>query len=128
MAHSRLLLGSFDLFNIGHLTQLNAVSDRDAQLTAAVISDAGVAAICGSNPFLLTDERAAVVSQLRMVKNTVITGPENDWTLPEHDALYVDAGLWDLLTNIGLDIRHAFAIEPTRMPSNPALLSAVTAA
>ena len=53
MAHSRLLLGSFDLFNIGHLTQLNAVSDRDAQLTAAVISDAGVAAICGSNPFLL---------------------------------------------------------------------------
>lgn len=128
MAHSRLLLGSFDLLNIGHLTQLNAVADPKSHLTAAVISDAGVAALSGSKPFLPHDERSAVVSQLRMVNETCITGPENRWTLPDHDRLYVDAGLWDLLTQAGLDIRHAFAVEPTRMPTNPALLSAVTAA
>lgn len=128
MAQSRLLLGSFDLLNIGHLTQLNAVAERDAHLTVAVISDDGVAELSGSNPFLPHAERSAVVSQLRMVNATCITGPENRWTLPDHDKLYVDAGLWDLLTKAGLDIRHAFAVEPTRMPTNPALLSAVTAA
>lgn len=128
MAQSRLLLGSFDLFNIGHLTQLNAVADHGSLLTAAVISDAGIAALSGSSPFMPHAERSAVVSQLRIVHNTCITGPENRWSLPDHDKLYVDAALWDLLTDAGLDIRHAFAVVPTRMPTNPALLSAVSAA
>ena len=128
MAHSRLLLGSFDLLNIGHLTQLNAVANKGSHLTAAVISDAGVAALSGSNPFLPAAERSAVVGQLRMVTDTFITGPENSWPLPDHDELYVDARLWDLLTHAGLDIRHAFSVEPTRLPTNPALLSALSAA
>ncbi len=128
MAHKRLLLGSFDLLNIGHLTQLNAVAQPNVQLTAAVISDLGVSALSGTQPFLPESEREAVVSQLRMVDAVCITGPENRWTLPDHDALYVDARLWELLTKAGLDIRHAFAVEPTRLPSNPALLSAGSAA
>lgn len=128
MAQSRLLIGSFDLFNIGHLTQLTAVAGHDACLTAAIISDAGVAALCGTKPFLPHNERSAVVSQLRVVDQICVTGPENSWTLPDHDRLYVDAGLWEALTHAGLDIRHASAVEPTRLPTNPALLSAVTAA
>ncbi len=128
MANKRLLLGSFDLLNIGHLTQLNAVAHADAHLTAAVISDLGVLALCGSQPFLPEAERRAVVSQLRMVNASCVTGPENRWSLPDHDTLFVDAGLWDLLTHAGLDIRHAFPVEPTRLPTNPALLSTVSAA
>jgi len=128
MARSRLLLGSFDLFNIGHLTQLNAVSADNARLTAAVISDTGISELSGSLPFLPEGERSAVIAQLRIVDATCITGPETRWSLPDHDELYVDAGLWDLLTNAGLDIRHAFSVEPTRLPTNPALLSALSAA
>lgn len=128
MVQSRLLLGSFDLFNIGHLTQLDAVAADQVQLTAAVISDAGIAQLTGSRPFLPATERLAVVSQLRSVDAGCITGPENRWTLPNHDLLYVDAALRDQLTAAGLDIRHAVAVAPTRMPTNPALLSALSAA
>jgi glycerol-3-phosphate cytidylyltransferase-like family protein len=128
MEQARLLLGSFDLLNIGHLTQLNAVATTNSCLTAAVVSDVGVAALIGSNPFLPQAERSAVIAQLRMVDNTCITGPENRWALPDHDKLYVDAALWDQLTAAGLDIRHAFAVAPTRLPTNPALLSALSAA
>ena len=128
MADTHLLLGSFDLLNIGHLTQFDAVAQAESHVVAAVISDDGVAALSGSAPFLPAAERSAVVSQLRVVDSTCITGPENRWTLPDHDVLYVDAGIWDLLTSAGLDIRHALAVEPTRLPTNPALLSAVTAA
>lgn len=128
MARSRLLLGSFDLFNIGHLTQLNYVAADARRLTAVVISDEGIASITGSAPFLPAEERTAVIGQLRVVDHAVITGPDNRWALPEHDELFVDAALWDQLTDAGLDIRHAFAVEPTRLPTNAALLSALQAA
>ncbi len=125
---SRVLIGSFDLLNIAHLTQIDAVARPQSDLIVAVISDSGLTDLTGTSPFLPQDERLAVISQLRMVNGTCITGPENRWTLPEHDELFVDAGVWDQLTAAGLDIRHAFSVAPTRLPTNPALLSAVSAA
>jgi hypothetical protein len=73
MAGTHLLLGSFDLLNIGHLTQFDAVAQADSHVVAAVISDDGVAALSGSAPFLPAAERSAVVSQLRVVDSTCIT-------------------------------------------------------
>lgn len=128
MEHSRLFVGAFDLFNIGHLTQLNEVAASGSHVTAVVVSDAGVIDLLDAKPFLPQDERSAVVSQLRMVDATYITGPESQWTLPHHDQLFVDAAIWDQLVAAGVDIEHAFAVTPTRMPTNAALLSAVNAA
>ena len=128
MAGTHLPLGSLALPNIGHTRQFAAVAQAETNVVAGVIIDDAVAPLSGSAPFLPAAERSAVVSQLRVVDSTCITGPENRWTLPDHDVLYVDAGIWDLLTSAGLDIRHALAVEPTRLPTNPALLSAVTAA
>lgn len=132
MTERRLLLGFFDLIHVGHLTQIEAVADEGVELTVAVVSDHGIQALTGSDPFLPAHERQALVGGLRRVAATSVTGPESGWDLPPHDTLYVDARLLedfgttddvvDLRDRVGkLDLRNAVAVAQTSAPAHPAL-------
>lgn len=124
----RLLLGVFDIVHVGHLTQINSVSQENVELTAAVLSDQGIRELLGCEPFLPEHERAAVLAGMRAISKAVVVGPETHWQLPTHDSLFIDSDLQRVLPNAGVDYAHAAQVDIVRLPANPKLVSAARVA
>lgn len=120
----RLLIGVFDLIHVGHLTQIESVGGPDVDLTAAVVSDAGIRQLLGAEPFLPEGERAAVLAGMRAVADSVIVGPESNWNLPAHDRLFIDTSLGQVLPQVGVNFRGATDVDIVRLPANPKLVAA----
>lgn len=120
----RLLLGVFDIIHVGHLSQIESVAGPNRTLTAAVVSDAGIRELLGTDPFLPEYERAALLGQLRVVDYSLIVGPENNWNLPAHDRFFVDASLSAILPKAGISYPHGTDVEISRQPASAKLVSA----
>ena len=123
MNEQRILVGVFDLLNVGHLSQINSVAGAGVDIHVVVVSDDGVKATLGTSTYLPTHERAAIVSQMRNVDEVSITGPESNWKLPVGDALFVDATLFHEGSHLGGVFAKATAVTATRRPAHPALVA-----
>ncbi len=59
--------GAFDLFHVGHLNLLRHAKEQCDILIAGVVSDEMLRQSKGIDPFIPTDERAAIVRSVRYV-------------------------------------------------------------
>ena len=57
--------GAFDLFHVGHLNLLRHAKEQCDILIAGVVSDEMLRQSKGIDPFIPTDERAAIVRSVR---------------------------------------------------------------
>lgn len=128
MIQQRILLGSFDLFHTGHLGQIVALAGPGVSLELGVLSDAGVREFFGAVPFMADTERAAVLRRVRDVNGVFVVGPETDWAVPEHDALYIDDSIATGFSRVRPDLHPTAAtVRVTKLPSHPAVAGVLAA-
>ncbi|NQU35989.1 MAG: hypothetical protein HQ526_00150, partial [Actinobacteria bacterium] len=118
----------FDLFNVGHLDQITALSAPDGDLAVVVVTDQGLMHVTGKTPYLPDIERIEIVDGMSHVNTTSLTGPHNNWQVPAYDELHVDAQTLKNLQSAGIDLVDAQPLTATRRPSNAALSFATSAA
>lgn len=124
----RTLVGSFDLFNVGHLAQITALSDPNTELSVVVVTDQGLLRVTGKTPYLPDVERIEIVSGMSDVHRAALIGPHNNWQLPTYDELHVDEQTLHNLTSAGINFVDAQPLAAARKPANAALSFAMSAA
>jgi len=128
MRTRRVLVGTFDLFNVGHLAQISAVSGPDVDVIVAVVTDDGIHNLMGKYPYLPDIERVDIVGEMADVSAATLIGPKNAWELPVYDELHVDEQTLRALVAAGIDLVGAQPLAATRKPANAALCLASNAA
>lgn len=64
--------GAFDLFHVGHLNILRHAKEHCDVLIAGVVSDEMLRAVKGVESFIPTEERAAIVADIRYVDHVYV--------------------------------------------------------
>jgi len=78
--------GAFDLFHVGHLNILRHAKQQCDILIAGVVSDEMLRRVKGVEPFIPTQERAAIVQSVRFVDHVHIE------TVPDKLDVWRDVG------------------------------------
>lgn len=128
MTERRILVGTFDLFHTGHVGQIAELSGPRVELLVGVLTDEGVREFLGEEPFMADFQRAAVVDRVRRVDGVFLVGPETGWSIPDHDALYVDDVVADGFNRVRADLHPAaVTVRVTKLPTHPLVAGVLTA-